>query len=119
MNEAAWVVGCSEQRPNDVLAYQVVGVADGFVLLSRHDGATYTAESSEISSYRRARDNMLRLVLGGVPAGRRPDVRQALIRRWNRDWGVGTEADIGLATASVCGMATEISDSAAPISAGR
>ena len=98
-----------------------LGVADGRVLLSRHDGATYTAKSGEISSYRRIRDNMLRLVLDGVPSGRRQGVGQALIRRWNRDWGVETEADIGLATASVCGMATEISisASAAPISAGR
>jgi hypothetical protein len=92
MNGAAWVVGCSEQRPNDVLGYQVVGVADGQVLLSRHDGATYTAARDEISSYRRSRDSMLRLVLGGVPSSRRRDVGQALIKRWNRAWGVESAA---------------------------
>jgi hypothetical protein len=87
-NEGAWVVGCSEQRPNDVLAYEVVGIADGHVQLSRHDGVTYTAKSHDIGPYRRSRDRMLRLVLDSVPAGLRPGVRHALIGRWNRAWGV-------------------------------
>ncbi len=121
MNEATWVVGCSEQRPNDVLAYEVMGIADGRVLLSRHDGVSYTTSSGEIRSYQRTRDDMLRLVLAGVPASLRHGVGQALIRRWNRDWGVEPEAGTSLATASARGMATEISISvsAAPISAGR
>ena len=123
MNEATWVVGCSDQRPNDVLAYEVMGIADGRVLLSRHDGVSYTTSSGEIRSYQRTRDDMLRLVLAGVPASLRHGVGQALIRRWNRGWGVDMEADVdtGLATASACGMATEISISvsAAQISAGR
>jgi len=88
MNEAALVVGCSEQRPNDVLAYEVVGMADGHVLLSRHDGVSYTAKSHDVSAYRRSRDKMLRLVLDSVPPGLRPGVRLALIRRWNDAWGV-------------------------------
>ena len=92
-NEATWVVGCSEQRPNDVLAYEVMGMADGRVLLSRHDGATYTADSGEIRSYQRTRDDMLRVVLAGVPARLRQGVGQALIGRWNRDWGVDVGDD--------------------------
>jgi hypothetical protein len=121
MNEVTLVVGCSEQRPNDVLAYEVVGLAEGHVVLSRHDGVSYTAKSRDISAYRRSRDNMLRLVLAGVPSGRRPAVRQALIKRWDLAWGVGTEAGIGLAASSVSGVATaiSISASAAPISVGR
>ena len=92
LNEATWVVGCSEQRPNDVLAYEVMGIADGHVLLSRHDGVSYTTSSGEIRSYQRTRDDMLRLVLAGVPASLRHGVGQALIRRWNREWGVEPEA---------------------------
>ncbi len=83
------VVGCSAQRPNDVLAYEVVGISDEHVLLSRHDGVSYTAKSHDISAYRRSRDKMLHLVLASVPPGMRPGVRQALIARWNRAWGVG------------------------------
>ena len=102
MNEAALVVGCSQQRPNDVLAYEVMGVAHGQVLLSRRDGATYTAATGELSSYLQSRDSMLRLVLAGVPASLRQGVGQALIRRWNLAWGVEPDAaGIGVATSSV------------------
>ena len=121
MNEVTLVVGCSEERPNDVLAYEVMGVAHGHIVLSRRDGVSYTAEDSELSSYLQSRDRMLRLVLAGVPSRLRLGVGQALIRRWNRAWGVDSDADIGLATSSVCSVGTEISisSSAAPISAGR
>ena len=91
-NEATWVVGCSEQRPNDVLAYEIMGIADGRVLLSRRDGVSYTTSSGEIRSYQRTRDDMLRRVLAGVPSRLRQGVGQALIRRWNLAWGVDTEA---------------------------
>ena len=49
---------------------------------------------------------MLRLVLGGVPSSRRRDVGQALIKRWNRAWGVESGDGIGLATSSVCDEGT-------------
>jgi len=121
MNEVTLVVGCSEERPNDVLAYEVIGVAHGHVLLSRHDGATYTAETGELSSYLQSRDSMLRLVLAGVPSSLRQGVGHALIKRWNLAWGVEPEPGIGLAASSGCAAGTEMSISAgaATIAAGR
>jgi len=85
---ATLVVGCSEQRPNELRAYRLMGTAsDGVILLSRH-GATYSAAASEISDYPALLERMLAVVLPSFPARHREQARRALIRRWNRDWGV-------------------------------
>jgi len=70
---ATLVVGCSEQRPNELRAYHLMGTAsDGAILLSRH-GATYSAAASEISDYPALLERMLGVVLlSGAPPGASP-----------------------------------------------
>jgi hypothetical protein len=88
---ATLVVGCSEKRPNELRAYHLMGTAsDGVILLSRH-GATYSAAASEICDYPALLERMLGVVLPSFPARHREQARRALIRRWNRDWGVEAE----------------------------
>jgi hypothetical protein len=108
---SALVVGCSEQLPNELRAYRLMGTSsDGAVLLSRH-GATYSAAASEVSAYPEVLEHMLGLVLAGLPASARERARQALINRWNRDWGVEAEDLEQLGTGSAndngSGPATE------------
>ena len=85
------VVGCSEQLPNEVRAYHLIGTStDGAVLLSWH-GATYSAVASEVCAYPELLERMLGVVLPGFPANLRERARPVLISRWNRDWGVEAE----------------------------
>jgi hypothetical protein len=85
------VIGCSEQLPNELLAYHLVGASsDGVMLLSRH-GATYSAARGEISAYPALLERMLGLVLENIPVRLRDRARVGLISRWNRDWGVEAE----------------------------
>jgi hypothetical protein len=85
------VVGCSEQLPNEVRAYHLMGTStEGAVLLSRH-GAIYSAAASEVCAYPDLLERMLGLVLPGFPANLRERARPVLISRWNRDWGVDAE----------------------------
>ena len=85
------VIGCSEQLPNELRAYRVMGTStEGAVLLSRH-GATYSAAASEVSAYPELLERMLGVVLPSFPSSLQARARPALIKRWNRDWGV--EAD--------------------------
>src|SRR6185503_1574661 len=88
------VIGCSEQLPNELRAYRVMGTStEGAVLLSRH-GATYSAAASEVSAYPDLLERMLGVVLPSFPSSLRARARPALIKRWNRDWGVELE-DLG------------------------
>lgn len=85
------VIGCSEQLPNELRAYRVMGIStEGTLLLSRH-GATYSAAASEVSPYPELLERMLGVVLPSFPSKLQVRARTALIKRWNRDWGV--EAD--------------------------
>jgi hypothetical protein len=85
------VIGCSEQLPNELRAYRVMGTStEGAVLLSRH-GATYSAAANEVSAYPELLERMLGVVLPSFPASLQARARPALIKRWNRNWGV--EAD--------------------------
>jgi hypothetical protein len=85
------VIGCSEQLPNQLRAYRLMGTAsNGGFLLSRH-GATYSAAQGEVSDYGEMLEHMLGLVLGDLEVGLRSRARAVLTRRWNRDWGVETE----------------------------
>ena len=85
------VIGSSEQLPNEIRAYRVMGTStEGAVLLSRH-GATYSAAASEVSAYPELLERMLGAVLPGFPSSLRAHARPALISRWNRDWGVEAE----------------------------
>jgi hypothetical protein len=88
MPSSALVVGCSEQLPNELRAYYLMGTStEGAVLLSRH-GATYSAAASEVCGYPALLERMLGVVLPSFPSGLRERARRALISRWNRDWGV-------------------------------
>jgi hypothetical protein len=85
------VVGCSEQLPNELWAYHLMGTSsEGAVLLSWH-GATYSAAASDVTAYPDLLERMLGLVLPSFPAHLRQRARPALISRWNRDWGVDAE----------------------------
>lgn len=104
---ATLVVGCSEQLPNELRAYHLMGIStEGAVLLSRH-GATYSAAASEVYDYPALLERMLGVVLPSFPARLRAHARRALISRWNRDWGVEAEGPVandngsGFATASL------------------
>ena len=89
------VIGCSEQLPNDLRAYRVMGKStEGAVLLSRH-GSTYSADASELTSYPELLERMLGLVLADVPPHLRGRARPGLIARWTRDWGVEAEDLVG------------------------
>jgi hypothetical protein len=85
------VIGCSEQLPNELRAYRVMGTSTaGAVVLSRH-GATYSAAATEVSAYPEVLERMLGVVLGSFPSSLRERARPTLIRRWNRDWGIEAE----------------------------
>jgi hypothetical protein len=88
---AALVVGCSEQRPNEVRADYLMGTStEGAVLLNRH-GKTYSAAPSEVCDYPALLERMLGVVLPSFPSSMQERARRALISRWNRDWGVDAE----------------------------
>ena len=85
------VIGCSEQLPNELRAYRCMGTSSGGgVLLSRH-GATYSAAQGDVSDYGQLLERMLAPVLRSMSPDLRAKARGALIRRWNRDWGVEAE----------------------------
>ena len=85
------VVGCSDQLPDQLRAYHVMGTSSaGGLLLSRH-GVTYSAAANEVSSYRDVLERMLGKVLDNLPASLRQRARTRLIKRWNRDWGVDAD----------------------------
>ena len=107
---AELVVGCSEQRPNELRAYHLMGTStEGAVLLSRL-GATYSAARSEVCDYPGLLERMLGVVLPSFPSSLRERARRALINRWNRDWGVdaeGVETTGPAANDNGSGFATE------------
>src|SRR6478672_6347024 len=89
------VIGCSDQLPNELRAYHLMGTStEGAMLLSRH-GATYSTVASEVTAYPDLLERMLELVLAGVPPRLRERARPGLIARWNRDWGVEAEDLVG------------------------
>jgi hypothetical protein len=89
---SALVVGCSEQLPNELRAYHLLGTStDGAVVLSRR-GATYSAAANEVCAYPALLERMLGAVLPSFPTSHREHARPALIRRWNRDWGVDADS---------------------------
>lgn len=95
MPSSALVIGCSDQRPNELRAYRLMGASTGgAVLLSRH-GATYSAVANEVTAYPELLERMLGLVLAGFPPHLRERARPGLIARWNRDWGVEAEDLVG------------------------
>jgi hypothetical protein len=114
------VIGWSEQLPNDLRAYHLMGTSsDGSVVLSRH-GATYSAATGNVSAYPDVLERMLGLVLESIPSRLRERARVGLINQWNRDWGVEAEdlAQLGVASANHNrpGLATEAVDtSTAPL----
>jgi hypothetical protein len=102
------VVGFSEQLPDDLRAYRLVGAStEGAVLLWRH-GTTYSAGATQVCAYPELLERMLGLVLAGFPANLRERARPVLISRWNRDWDVEA-TDIAEAAANDNGsrVATE------------
>ena len=92
------VIGCSDQVPNELRAYQLMGDAStGAVLLTRH-GTTYSADATDVTAYPQLLESMLSSVLKNVPATLQLRAREGLIKRWNRDWGVEAgdlEAELG------------------------
>jgi hypothetical protein len=91
MPPALLVVGCSEQRPDELRAYHVMGTSSaGGLVLSRR-GVTYSAANDQVSSYHELLERMLGTVLDSLPSNQRVSARTRLIRRWNRDWGVNAE----------------------------
>jgi len=103
------VIGCSEQLPNELRAYRVMGTSsEGTVLLSRH-GETYSAAASDVSAYPELLERMLRVVLPSFPSSLQAQARPALIKRWNRDWGVEAEdhQDRASANDNGAGLVTE------------
>jgi hypothetical protein len=88
---AQLVIGCSEQLPNELRAYRLLGASsEGAVLLSRN-GAMYSAARGEVCHHGQLLERMLGKVLENLPLDFRPRARVALTRRWNRDWGVEAE----------------------------
>jgi hypothetical protein len=116
------VIGCSEQRPNDLRAYRVMGTSTaGVLLLSRH-GATYSAVASEVSAYPALLERMLGVVLPSLPSSLRARARPALIKRWNRNWGVEAEdhQDSASANDNGAGLVNEASGtSPSPLAASQ
>ena len=85
------VIGYSEQLPNELRAYRLMGKSSGgAVLLGRH-GATYSAAANDVCAYPELLERMLGLVLASFPSSLRERARPTLIRRWNHDWGVEAE----------------------------
>jgi hypothetical protein len=114
----ALVIGCSEQLPNELRAYHLMGTStEGGVLLSRH-GETYSAATGEVSAYSAMVERMLGMVLKGIPSHLRGSARVGLINRWNRDWGVEAEDLEQLGTAAAndngSGPTTETVETAVP-----
>ena len=110
MPASTLVVGCSEQLPNDMRAYHLMGTStEGAVLLSRH-GEIYSAAASEVCAYPALLERMLGVVVPSFPASLRAQARRALISRWNRDWGVEAgglvETTVPAANDNVSGFAT-------------
>ena len=106
---SALVIGCSDQLPNELRAYHLMGTStEGAVLLSRH-AATYSAVASEVTAYPEVLEGMLGLVLAGFPPHLRERARPGLIARWNRDWGVEAEdhQDRASANDNGAGLVTE------------
>jgi hypothetical protein len=88
MRPALLVVGCSEQLPDQLRAYRVMGTSSaGGLLLSRH-GVTYSAVAEQVSSYPELLERMLGKVLANLPESLRSSARTRLVKRWNRDWDV-------------------------------
>ena len=91
ISSSTLVIGSSEQLPDELRAYRVMGTStEGSVLLSRH-GATYSAAASEVSSYPDLLEGMLGVVLPSFPSSLQAHARAALIKRWNHAWGVEAE----------------------------
>jgi hypothetical protein len=114
------VIGCSEQLPNELRAYRIMGTStEGAVLLSRH-GATYSAAASEVSAYPALLERMLGVVLPSFPASLQARARPALIKRWNRNWGVEPD-DLGAsANDNGAALVTELpGTSTSPFAASR
>jgi hypothetical protein len=112
MTSSPLVIGCSEQFPNDLRAYHLMGASPGgAVLLSRH-GTTYSAATGDVIAYPDLLRRMLGLVLKGIPSRLRERARVSLTNRWNRDWGVEAEdlAQLGVTSANDnrSGRATEV-----------
>ena len=83
------VVGCSNQLPDELRAYHLIGAADdGSALLSLHDGVNYTGTMTELSPYGPMLTRMVGAVLDGLPPVLRDSARAALLDRWNRAWAV-------------------------------
>ncbi len=98
------VIGCSDQIPNELRAYHLVGGAGtGAVLLTRH-GATYSAGARDVSAYPQLLASMLSTVLKNIPATLQARAKVGLVSRWNRDWGVEArdlEVEVGRASRDV------------------
>ena len=95
ISSSALVIGCSDQLPNELRAYHLMGTStDGAVLLSWH-GATYSAAANEVTAYPELIERLLGLVLAGFPPRLRDRARLGLIARWNRNWGVEAEDLVG------------------------
>ena len=108
------VIGCSEQLPNELRAYRVMGTStEGTLLLSRH-GATYSAAASEVSAYPELLERMLGVVLPSFPSSLQAPARTALIKRWNHDWGVEAEDHHDSASANDNGTSTSPSATSWP-----
>jgi hypothetical protein len=82
------VLGCSEQLPNELRAYHVLGASSAGGLLLSRDGVTYSAATGEVAGYRDVLERMLGKVLANLPPSLQQSARARLIKRWNRDWGV-------------------------------
>jgi len=81
------VIGCSDQIPNELRAYHLMGDAStGAVLLTRY-GATYSANASDVFAYPQLLETMLSSVLRNIPAPLRTRAREGagpLARRVGR-----------------------------------
>jgi hypothetical protein len=112
MPSSPLVIGCSEQFPNDLRAYHLMGTSPGgAVLLSRH-GTTYSAAAGDVIGYPGLLRRMLGLVLESIPSRLRERARVILTNRWNRDWGIEAEdlaqLDVTSANDNRSGRATEV-----------
>jgi hypothetical protein len=107
ISSSTLVIGSSEQLPDELRAYRVIGTStEGAVLLSRH-GATYSAAASEVSSYPELLERMLGVVVPSFPSSLQARARAALIKRWNRDWGVEADDLVASANDNGAGLVTE------------
>ena len=120
MPASALVVGYSDQIPNELRAYRLIGSASGgAVLLTRH-GATYSADASDVSAYPQLLESMVSSVLKNIPARLQARAEVGLIRRWNRDWGVeAADLEAGVGRGSRDAVAHEVGTVRAPQSPDR